>query len=71
MGLSWIMRIKFVYSSIIKNKTVMAKKKLREWEIPMNLSNQERVLYKMTVVDQIEAVKIIAKKFGIELPPED
>lgn len=31
----------------------MAKKKLREWEIPMNLSNQERVLYKMTVVDQI------------------
>ena len=71
MGLSWIMRIKFVYSSIIKNKTVMAKKKLREWEIPMNLSNQERVLYKMTVVDQIEAAKIIAKKFGIELPPED
>ena len=49
----------------------MAKKKLREWEIPMNLSNQERVLYKMTVVDQIEAAKIIAKKFGIELPPED
>lgn len=31
----------------------MAKKKLREWEIPMNLSNQERVLYKMTVVDQV------------------
>ena len=31
----------------------MAKKKLREWEIPMNLSNEEKVLYKMTVEDQI------------------
>lgn len=31
----------------------MAKKKLREWEISMNLSNKERVLYKMTVEDQI------------------
>ena len=31
----------------------MAKKKLREWEIPMNLSNQESVLYKVTVVDQV------------------
>jgi hypothetical protein len=32
----------------------MAKKKLREWEIPMNLSNEEKVLYKMTVEDQID-----------------
>jgi len=31
----------------------MTKKKLREWEIPMNLSNEERVLYKMTVNDQV------------------
>ena len=31
----------------------MVKKKLREWEIPMNLSNKEKVLYKMTVEDQI------------------
>ena len=32
----------------------MAKKKLREWEISMNLSNEEKVLYKMTVEDQID-----------------
>ena len=32
----------------------MAKKKLREWEIPMNLSNEEKVLYKMKVEDQID-----------------
>ena len=31
----------------------MAKKKLREWEISMNLSKEERILYKMTVEDQI------------------
>ena len=35
----------------------MAKKKLREWEIPMNLSNEERILYKMTVEDQIANLK--------------
>jgi hypothetical protein len=44
----------------------MAKKsKLREWEIPMNLSNEERELYKMTAVDQIDACaksKMIGKK---------
>jgi hypothetical protein len=42
----------------------MAKKsKLREWEIPMNLSNEERESYKMTAVDQINAcAKIINKK---------
>ena len=32
----------------------MAKKKLREWEISMNLSKEERILYKMTVEDQID-----------------
>ena len=31
----------------------MVKKKLREWEVPMNLSKEERILYKMTVEDQI------------------
>ena len=45
---------------------VMAKKKLREWEIPMNLSNQERVLYKMTVVDQINnSSKIATENFQL------
>jgi hypothetical protein len=47
-------------------KKIMAKKsKLREWEIPMNLSNEERELYKMTAVDQIDACaksKMIGKK---------
>ena len=43
----------------------MAKKKLREWEISMNLSKEERILYKMTVEDQIansakKVVKIVA-----------
>jgi hypothetical protein len=39
------------------------KSKLREWEIPMNLSNDERELYKMTAVHQIDAcAKIINKK---------
>jgi len=39
------------------------KSKLREWEIPMNLSNDERELYKMTVVDQINAcAKVIVNK---------
>ena len=47
-----------------KKQTAMAKKKLREWEIPMNLSNQERVLYKMTVVDQINnSAKIATENF--------
>ena len=39
------------------------KSKLREWEIPMNLSNDERELYKMTVVHQIDAcAKVIVNK---------
>ena len=41
----------------------MSKKtKLREWEIPMNLSNEERVLYKMTVIDQLNWSAKINKK---------
>jgi hypothetical protein len=41
----------------------MAKKKLREWEIPMNLSKEERILYKMTVEDQIaNSAKKVTKK---------
>ena len=41
----------------------MAKKKLREWEIPMNFSKEERILYKMTVEDQIaNSAKKVVKK---------
>ena len=29
----------------------MSKKKLREWEIPMNLSDEEKKLYGMTTID--------------------
>ena len=29
----------------------MSKKKLREWEIPMNLSDKEKKLYGMTTID--------------------
>ena len=29
----------------------MSKKKLREWEIPMRLSDKERKLYGMTTID--------------------
>ena len=43
----------------------MAKKKLREWEIPMNFSKEERILYKMTVEDQIaNSAKKVVKKVG-------
>ena len=31
----------------------MSKKKLREWEIPMNLSNKEKKEYGMTVKDKL------------------
>lgn len=31
----------------------MSKKKLREWEIPMNLSDKEKKLYGMTINDKL------------------
>ena len=31
----------------------MSKKKLREWEIPMNLYNEEKKEYGMTVKDKL------------------
>ena len=31
----------------------MSKKKLREWEIPMNLSDNEKKLYGMTIKDKL------------------
>tara|TARA_B100000963_G_scaffold5095_1_gene3881 strand:- start:17014 stop:17157 length:144 start_codon:yes stop_codon:yes gene_type:complete len=31
----------------------MSKKKLREWEIPMNLSDNEKKLYGMTIEDKL------------------
>lgn len=31
----------------------MSKKKLREWEIPMNLSDKERKLYGMTTTHRL------------------
>ena len=31
----------------------MRTKKLREWEIPMNLSKEERRCFKMTTTDQL------------------
>tara|TARA_B100000282_G_scaffold170115_1_gene123140 strand:+ start:200 stop:328 length:129 start_codon:yes stop_codon:yes gene_type:complete len=36
----------------------MSKKKLREWEIPMNLSDKERKLYGMTTIDQLNNTAI-------------
>lgn len=32
----------------------MNKKKLREWEIPMNLSDKEKKLYGMTAKDKLD-----------------
>jgi len=31
----------------------MSEKKLREWEIPMNLSNEEKKEYNMTAKDKL------------------
>jgi len=31
----------------------MSKKKLREWEIPMNLSDEEKKMYGMTITDKL------------------
>ena len=36
----------------------MSKKKLREWEIPMNLSDKVRKLYVMTTIDQLNKTAI-------------
>ena len=36
----------------------MSKKKLREWEIPMNLSDKERKLYGMTTYHQLNNTAI-------------
>jgi len=37
----------------LKTKTEMSKKKLREWEIPMNLSDKEKKEYGMTTTHKI------------------
>lgn len=36
------------------NKTKINKKKLREWEIPMNLSNEEKKLYGITTENKLD-----------------
>ena len=40
----------------------MSKRKLREWEIPMNLSQEERKEYNMTTTDQLNWSAKIVKK---------
>ena len=40
----------------------MSRRKLREWEIPMNLSQEERKEYNMTTTDQLNwSAKIVNK----------
>ena len=41
----------------LKNKIMelkISKKKLREWEIPMNLSDNEKKMYGMTIRDRLD-----------------
>jgi len=40
----------------------MSKRKLREWEIPMNLSQEERKEYNMTTRDQLNWSAKVVKK---------
>tara|TARA_Y100001951_G_scaffold62624_1_gene50008 strand:- start:438 stop:581 length:144 start_codon:yes stop_codon:yes gene_type:complete len=37
-----------------KHTKMSKKKKLREWEIPMNLSDNEKKLYGMTTKDRLD-----------------
>mgnify|MGYP003137604521 CR=1 FL=1 len=48
-----MMNQRFTRVNLIKTKKKMSKKKLREWEIPMNLSDKEKKLYGMTTTHKL------------------
>ena len=47
----------------------MSKRKLREWEIPMNLSDEERKMFNMTTRDQLNwSAKVVDKDMEKRYP---